>query len=80
MMTCVADYFRVEGQSEGNADSILMNVKPTSELHRLPGVANALHAAVGHSISPPTSHSANIKLAVFGVETATMHAGQELAR
>src|SRR5207244_8919370 len=70
----------VDGQSEGNANAILMNVKPTRKLHGLAGVANALKTGVGHPISPPAAHAANIELTVFGIETATMHAGQEFAR
>src|SRR5947209_11779073 len=31
MMTCVADHFRVDGQREGNANAVLMNMEPTRE-------------------------------------------------
>src|SRR5260370_18271078 len=60
----------LDGQSERNANAILINVEAARKLDGLAGIANALHATVRDAISPPATHAASITLTVSGVEPA----------
>src|SRR5689334_14686920 len=50
MTAYIAHHCPIHGQSEGNADTVLINMEPTRKHNGFTGVADALKAAVGHSI------------------------------
>ncbi len=70
----------IDWKREREEDAVLVGVECRRKLGGPAGVAHALHATVGRGVRAPAGHSADVKLAVLGVEAAAVYAGEEFAR